>query len=334
MTNLNSQMAKPIQNRPQISGCWIKKFARFGHQWYNRNMTREASIILGLCTCMTANGAETREAQLAPAPVKMGVESPEVWYRNLPLWVLVSLTNSSAQELEIPEMDCWAIFTPVTLVARAANGQEVAGDVPADAFFSPGPHTASRQAYIPKKKWTLAPEEVRDFTLNLGWALERLGPISGPREVRLRLWSPARKVIAESGPVSVLMADLPEDTLKPVLAKTKVTTAGLVNYLAVTLGDLRQVDNPEIRSALVFSLFLRQLSAKNETESVPVAEYERELPSRLLPQAREIQYEILLSSGEKSRAEALRESVLRQNPGMRYWFKASEAGEGTLKRGR
>jgi hypothetical protein len=287
-----------------------------------------------LCTSVLGQGAEAAGQAGPQAPVEIRAECPKVWYRDLPVWVLVTISNSSTQQIEFTKLNYRDSVNPISLVATSTNGQQVAGELAPHATAIPiGQSARGRQMFLMlKPTWTLAPGDVRDCTLNLGGALDRLSGISGLCQVRLRLWGGGGSgIIGESLPLSVVIADRPEESLKSVLAKTKVTSAVLLNDLSFTLADVRLVKDPEIRGGLAFDLLSREVQRTKDLTAFPVVDYQRELPAGLLPQAQEFQFEIMLLTGDKSGAAALKETVLRQHPGMAYWFNAAEKGDGPMR---
>ncbi len=285
--------------------------------------------------CMAAHTVAAQQNPMPTRHLELRVAAPNIWYRDFPLWILITITNSSKQAIEITRLDYWDVSTPITILAKTGTGQALAPTVSVQAFsWRGGEVQGGRELFIPKEKWNLAPADVRDCTLNLGRALEALGAVSGQYEVRLRLWANTRDIVAESAPLSVQIADQPVEALKSVLPKTAVTTTGPVNDLEVSLADLRLVSDREVRGSLAFSLLVRKLIWPKDRDTVSIPQYLPELPTRLLPTAEAFQFELKLQSGDAAGASPIKEEVLRQNSGMAYWFREAELGRGALKTSR
>jgi hypothetical protein len=125
------------------------------------NMTRCAfyPLMLLACCAPSSMGAQgmAHGDRIGPS-VKIRVQAFDTWFRELPSYAVVTITNSTERPVEMPVWTPWG-HMPIAIVVAGTNGQEVVSLIPAGLFFrtpsgigGPGPapaHPTPRRLLAP-----------------------------------------------------------------------------------------------------------------------------------------------------------------------------------------
>jgi hypothetical protein len=266
--------------------------------------------------------------------VEINIGPNQTFFNSMPAYVTFTIINIQNKPFQIPKWNAFEGLLPVGIELTDPNGRIYDKNADRRGFIAAEGHSNDGPIIIPKKKWTIEPNESRRFIANLGPKIEMMKVPAGKYQMRICVWEDLNIRAGCSNPITVQIADLKAEDKKRLSENLEVDPYGYgISKIqrTITPSVIKSIPSKELREQLAFNIILYILGSHKEIAETKISGYENLVAPYLSDDIELFKYEILLAKQDKGNAVQTKKNLTTKGHSMDYWLKQAEDGEGYIK---